>query len=182
MIYIFHYKMIYIITEMNKSRIKNKKSSTNEFKSLKSSKKNDNQYNTSWYEFVKPKTLNISVKLDLIPLPTTKPKEIKDRLNPFYGSEVVELSPAINCDLHLDYSQKGVAILYIEHGSQCQKLGFQVGDIILTVDNKRMKKISDIENIQMQHRKNCRIKFKRNGKINHVDVYLRQRKRYYSRL
>eukprot|EP00483_Globobulimina_turgida_P008271 UN08287 len=101
-------------------------------------------------------------------------------MNPFYGAEVVELCPAINSDFGLDFAEQGVAIWDIEIGSQSFKLGFRIGDILISVDNQRCRNLKDIEKIgdKMQLRKNCRIKFKRNGKINHVDVYLRTRKRY----
>lgn len=138
----------------------------------------------SWVDFEKFEELDIYVTISCIPPPTSKPLEIKDRMNPFYGSEVVELCPAINSDFGLDFSQTGVAVWDIETGSQAYKLGFRIGDIIISFDNVRVKKLDDIQKMgdKMQLRKNCRIKFKRNGQINHVDVYLRTRRRYYSRL
>ena len=138
----------------------------------------------SWCDFAKYDDIEIEVAPKLIPPPKKKPLEIKDRMNPFYGCEIVELCPAINSDFGLDFAEMGVAIWDIEIGSQSYKLGFRIGDIILSVDNQRCKTLKDIENIgdKMQLRKNCRIKFKRNGRINHVDVYLRTRRRYYSRL
>ena len=138
----------------------------------------------SWIDFESSQDLEIYVCPELIPPPKKKPLEIKDRMNPFYGCEIVELCPAINSDFGLDFAEMGVAIWDIEVGSQSYKLGFRIGDIIISVDNQRCKTLKDVKTIgdKMQMRKNCRIKFKRNGKINHVDVYLRTRKRYYSRM
>lgn len=140
--------------------------------------------NPSWIDFDKRDEKQISVTIELIPLPEKKPLEIKDRLNPFYGAQIVELCPLINSDFGLDFSQQGVAILDVEPGSQASKLGFKMGDIILSIDNQRLRTLEDIEFIgdRLQTRKSCRIKFKRNGKINHVDVYLRSRRRIFSRL
>merc|ERR1712154_528530 len=131
--------------------------------------------NISWIDFDKYEDLEIVVSPQLIPPPKKKPLEIKDRMNPFYRCEIVELCPAINSDFGLDFAEVGVAIWDIEVGSQSYKLGFRIGDIIVSVDNQRCKSLKDAEKIgdKMQLRKNCRIKFKRNDKINHVDVYLR---------
>merc|ERR1712154_423531 len=129
----------------------------------------------SWADFKESEELFVDVRTELIPAPKKKPFEVKNRMNPFYGCEVVELCPAINSDFGLDFAETGVAIWDIEVGSQSYKLGFRIGDIIISVDNQRCKSLKDAEKIgdKMQLRKNCRIKFKRNDKINHVDVYLR---------
>jgi hypothetical protein len=142
-------------------------------------------FDIAWTEFESYQELDILVPIKLIPPPSKKPLEIKDRVNPFFGAEVVELCPAINSDFGLDFNQMGVAIWDLERGSQADKLNFRIGDIILYADNFRIRKLEDVESIgeRMQMRKNCRIKYKRAGKINHVDVYLRStRRRYYSRL
>eukprot|EP01083_Nonionella_stella_P030904 84690_1 len=162
----------------------NKNRTEDENESIITPFKRRNLSDMSWIDFEKYEDMAIEVAPQLIPPPKKKPLEIKDRMNPFYGSEIVELCPAINSDFGLDFAETGVAIWDIEMGSQSFKLGFRIGDIILSVDNQRCRTLKDIENIgdKMQLRKNCRIKFKRNGRINHVDVYLRTRKKYYSRM
>ena len=158
----------------------------NDFKSVpKSSSASSSSFSRSWVDFgARGEKSTISVRIELIPLPEKKPLEIKDRLNPFYGAQIVELCPAINSDFGLDFAQQGVAIWDVEPGSQAMKLGFRIGDIVISIDNTRLRTLDDIENIgdRLQTRKSCRIKFKRSGRINHVDVYLRTRRRYFSRM
>lgn len=138
----------------------------------------------SWADFAKFEDIEIEVAPQLIPPPTKKPLEVKDRMNPFYGCDVVELCPAINSDFALDFAESGVAIWDIERGSQAERLGFKIGDVIVSVDNRRVRTLEDVEAIgeKMAMRKNCRIRYKRNGRTEHVDVYLRARKRYHSRM
>merc|ERR1712013_375454 len=100
----------------------------------------------SWVDFAESEEVFVDVTTELIPSPRKKPLEVKDRMNPFYGCEVVELCPAINSDFGLDFAEMGVAIWDIEDGSQAQKLG-RVGDIIVSVDNQRCRTLKDIESI-----------------------------------
>ncbi len=77
-----------------------------------------------------------------------------------------------------------MAIWDLEENSQGAKLGFIVGDIVVAIDNVRVKKLSDVRDMgeKMQMKKMCRIRFKRDGRVQHVDVYLRTRRRHFSRL
>ncbi|ETO37006.1 peptidase S1C, Do [Reticulomyxa filosa] len=109
----------------------------------------------------------INVTVQPIPAPEKRPLEIKDRMNPFYGATVAELSPSLNADFGLDFAMQGVIVYEVDTDLQAYRLGFRPGDIILGYDNgtKKMsvRALEDVEKIgdTMQFRKSCRIWYQR---------------------
>src|SRR5262249_17464638 len=70
--------------------------------------------------------------------------------SPFQGAKVSNLSPALADRLRLDPSAQGVVIVEIANGSPAQSLGFQPGDLVLSVNNARIAKTRDLERIAGQ--------------------------------
>ena len=70
--------------------------------------------------------------------------------SPFQGARVSNLSPALAESLRLDPSAQGVVIVDIAAGSAAQSLGFQRGDLVLSVNNAKIAKTRDLERVAGQ--------------------------------
>jgi S1-C subfamily serine protease len=65
--------------------------------------------------------------------------------SPFQGAKVANISPAVADELHLDADTQGVVMTDIADNGTAASIGFQKGDIILTVNNQKIAKTSDLE-------------------------------------
>jgi Do/DeqQ family serine protease len=70
--------------------------------------------------------------------------------SPFQGAKVSNLSPALADSLRLDPSSEGVVIVDIANGSPAHRLGFQRGDLVLSVNNAKIAKTRDLERVTGQ--------------------------------
>jgi S1-C subfamily serine protease len=71
---------------------------------------------------------------------------IKSR-SPLSGAKVGNLSPALAEELRLDPSAEGVVVLELGKGSVAQRLGFQKGDVVLAVNEKRVATSKELEKL-----------------------------------
>jgi Do/DeqQ family serine protease len=88
--------------------------------------------------------------------------EIKAR-SPFLGATVANLSPALADDLRLDTQTRGVVIVAVADGSEAQSLGFQKGDIIVSVNNQKMERPTDLDRVTRAGGRQWRITINRGG-------------------
>jgi Do/DeqQ family serine protease len=91
--------------------------------------------------------------------------------SPFQGARVSNLSPALAESLRLDPSSQGVVIIDIAAGSAAQSLGFQRGDLVLSVNNAKIAKTRDLERVAGQQSRRWNITIVRGGQ--QVSVELR---------
>src|SRR5215468_5378547 len=91
--------------------------------------------------------------------------------SPFQGVRVSNLSPALAENLRLDPSTQGVVIVDIAAGSPAQSLGFQRGDLVLSVNNAKIAKTRDLERAAGQQSRRWSITIVRGGQ--QVSVELR---------
>ena len=91
--------------------------------------------------------------------------------SPFQGARVSNLSPALAENLRLDPSTQGVVIVDITAGSPAQSLGFQRGDLVLSVNNAKIAKTRDLERVAGQQSRRWSITIVRGGQ--QVSVELR---------
>src|SRR6266403_1227136 len=91
--------------------------------------------------------------------------------SPFQGARVSNLSPALAENLRLDPSTQGVEIVDIAAGSPAQSLGFQRGDLVLSVNNAKIAKTRDLERVAGQQSRRWSITIMRGGQ--QVSVELR---------
>jgi Do/DeqQ family serine protease len=78
-----------------------------------------------------------------------RPREelvIKSR-SPLSGAKVGNLSPALAEELRLDPSAEGVVVLDLTKGSIAQRLGFQKGDVVLAINDKRVATSKELEKV-----------------------------------
>jgi Do/DeqQ family serine protease len=90
--------------------------------------------------------------------------------SPFQGARISNLSPALADDLHIDPATQGVVIVDISNGSPAQSLGFQRGDLVLSVNNTKIARTRDLERIAGQQNRLWRITIMRGGQQMSVEL------------
>ncbi|HET9246631.1 MAG TPA: DegQ family serine endoprotease [Xanthobacteraceae bacterium] len=90
--------------------------------------------------------------------------------SPFQGARVSNLSPALADSLRLDPSAEGVVIVDIASGSPAQTLGFQRGDLVLSVNNAKIAKTRDLERATGQQSRRWSITIVRGGQQLSVEL------------
>jgi len=96
--------------------------------------------------------------------PDTPREEIEIRSrSPFLGATVANLSPALADDLRLDTQTRGVVIVGVADGSEAQTLGFQKGDIVVSVNNQKIERPADLDRVTRAGGRQWRITINRGG-------------------
>jgi Do/DeqQ family serine protease len=96
--------------------------------------------------------------------PDTPRGEIEIRArSPFLGATVANLSPALADELRLDEESHGVVIVGVADGSAAQSIGFQKGDIVVSVNNQKIEKSADLDRITRAGSRQWRITINRGG-------------------
>jgi len=104
------------------------------------------------------------VPVALQSLPDTPRQELEIRArSPFRGATVANLSPALADELRLDPNTEGVVVTEVADGSEAQSIGFQKGDIIVSVNNQKIAKPADLERIAGAGGRQWRITLIRGG-------------------
>ena len=102
------------------------------------------------------------VAVGLQTLPDTPRDEIEIHgHSPFLGATVANLSPALADELRLDPQSKGVVITNVADGSAAQSIGFQKGDVVVSVNNQKIAKPDDLERISNAGARQWRITIQR---------------------
>ncbi len=83
--------------------------------------------------------------------------------SPFQGARVANISPAVADELHLDGDSEGVVVTDVAGDSTAANVGFQKGDIILSVNNQKIARTSDLEKATRESSRLWRIKLVRGG-------------------
>ncbi len=108
------------------------------------------------------KPIKLAVPLETAPDSGRNEIEIKSR-SPFEGAKVANISPAVADELHLDADTEGVVVIELGDDTTAANIGFQKGDIIVSVNNQKITKTSDLERVSSQTARLWRIVFVRNG-------------------
>lgn len=116
------------------------------------------------------KAFTIPIKL------AAAPEGMRDEItinneSPFTGVKVVNLSPAVADELRLDNANEGVAVSDVADGSVAQNVGFRRGDIIASVNDKKIGTTRDLERVTSERSRAWRIVIKRGGR--EISVVLR---------
>jgi Do/DeqQ family serine protease len=83
--------------------------------------------------------------------------------SPFQGATVANISPALADELHLDSGTQGVVVVALVDDGMAANVGFRKGDIILSVNNKKIVKTADLERAVSEARRLWRITLMRGG-------------------
>jgi Do/DeqQ family serine protease len=108
------------------------------------------------------KAMTLKVALEGLPDRPLDQVEIRSR-SPFLGATVANLSPALADELRLDPQTEGVVITDVADGSAAQSVGFQKGDIVVTVNNQKIGKPVDLDRIASAGGRQWRITIMRGG-------------------
>ena len=111
----------------------------------------------------RPKTLRLVAKA-----PPTLPKpnvyKVPGR-NPFNGAIVANLSPAFALDNGLDDMKRGVVVVSSGGGSVAERLGLKKGDIVLTINSKKISTVKNFKKVVSYRRELWRISILRDDKV-----------------
>jgi Do/DeqQ family serine protease len=83
--------------------------------------------------------------------------------SPLQGAKVANISPAVADELHLDSDTEGVVVTDLADGGAAANVGFQKGDIILSVNNQKIARTSDLEKATRESQRIWRITLVRGG-------------------
>jgi len=90
--------------------------------------------------------LTVPVALERAPEIPRDEITIRSR-SPFSGARVANLSPGLADELQLEGSTSGVVILDVDNGSYASNLGFQRGDVIVSVNGERIEHTAQLERV-----------------------------------
>ena len=90
--------------------------------------------------------------------------------SPFQGAKVSNLSPALADELRIDPDAQGVVILDVANGSPAQRLGFQKGDLVVSVNSTNIAKTRDLNRVASQQNRVWRITILRGGQQMSVEL------------
>jgi Do/DeqQ family serine protease len=108
------------------------------------------------------RSMTLPIALQSLPDSPRQEVQIKAR-SPFTGATVASLSPALADELRLDAETEGVVITEVADGSAAQSLGFQKGDVVVSVNNEKINKPADLERVTNAGGRNWRITIMRGG-------------------
>jgi Do/DeqQ family serine protease len=104
------------------------------------------------------------VDVPLQSLPDTPRHEVQIKgQSPFVGTTVTNLSPALADELRLDPQTEGVVITDVADGSPAQSIGFQKGDVVVSVNNQKIAAPDDLERLSAAGGRQWRITINRGG-------------------
>jgi Do/DeqQ family serine protease len=104
----------------------------------------------------------VTVALQSVPQGARDEIEIRAR-SPFRGATVANLSPGLADELRLDPQSEGVVVVGVADGSEAQSVGFQKGDIVVSVNNQKIAKSADLDRIVRAGSRLWRITIDRGG-------------------
>jgi S1-C subfamily serine protease len=108
------------------------------------------------------RSMTLPIALQSLPDTPRQEVQIKAR-SPFLGATVANLSPALADELRLDAQAEGVVITDIANGSTAQSIGFQKGDVVVSVNNEKINKPADLERLTTAGGRQWRITILRGG-------------------
>ena len=108
----------------------------------------------------------LPVSIALSPAPKNANSELRNLAgqHPLDGTRVAELSPALADELGLD-ADGGVVVAQVRSGSIAGRLGFQPGDIVLTIGNDRITSVEQLEAAIKQRRRVWQMTVKRGEQV-----------------
>jgi Do/DeqQ family serine protease len=100
--------------------------------------------------------VTVPVALETAPEAPRNEITIRSR-SPFSGAKVADLSPALADELQLDNASRGVVIVDVDNGSYASNLGFQRGDVIVSVNGEHVSGTRELERLSSAGSRSWRI-------------------------
>jgi Do/DeqQ family serine protease len=104
----------------------------------------------------------IAIALETAP-ETPREEIVIQARSPFAGAKIANLSPALADELRLESSTEGVAVVEVTEGTLAQNVGFQKGDVIVSVNNTKIAKTRDLEKVAQAGSRVWRVVIQRGG-------------------
>jgi len=111
----------------------------------------------------KPVTVNVAMR----PAPETPPREeirLRGR-SPFAGATIVNYSPAVAEETGVEGIDEGVVITDIDDNSTAARVNLQKGDVVLEVNNERIRRTKDLEEVSSMRPRFWRLTIRRGGQV-----------------
>jgi serine protease Do len=90
--------------------------------------------------------------------------------NPLSGSKLVNLSPAVAAEVGFDESATGVLVVDVRRGTWASRIGLRPGDIILTINGRKIGLVDDIRAATSREHDRWQIEIRRGDKKLRVEV------------
>ncbi|MGE0752955.1 MAG: Do family serine endopeptidase [Variibacter sp.] len=111
------------------------------------------------------KEIHVDIALAAAPeVPPRDPVKVRTR-SPFLGTTVVNISPAVADEMHIDPGAKGVVVSEVEDGTPAQMVGLRRGDIVQELNGETVTRTKDIERLTRTPQRVWRLKVNRGGQI-----------------
>ncbi|MGE5506723.1 MAG: DegQ family serine endoprotease [Actinomycetota bacterium] len=106
-----------------------------------------------------------TVPVRLVAPPENPPRDATDvgGRNPFSGTTIANLNPALAEELGLEGSATGVMVLRVKRGSVANRLGLQPGDLILRINDRPVGSVADAKALLSRDAPRWGITINRNG-------------------
>ncbi len=109
----------------------------------------------------------VVVPISLIAAPEKPPRDlIKIKgASPFAGASVVNISPATIEEFSIASAHDGVAVIDAEEGSPAAMVGFQKGDVVLSLNGEKIATTHDLERVAAQRPYVWKLTINRGGQV-----------------
>ncbi|MCO5131169.1 MAG: DegQ family serine endoprotease [Xanthobacteraceae bacterium] len=114
------------------------------------------------------KLMKLAVPLEVAP-DTNRNEVVITARSPFQGAKVANISPAVADELHID-SEDGVVITELADDGTAAGVGFQKGDVILSVNGTKIDDTKTLQRVAGERSRLWRITVVRNGQQIHVTL------------
>jgi Do/DeqQ family serine protease len=109
----------------------------------------------------------IIIPVSLMAAPETRPREpvtLRNR-SPLSGLTVMNMSPAVAEELSVDTGSEGVVVAAVEENSNSAQVGFQKGDVIISINNERPAASKDVERLTADRKVRWLLQISRGGQV-----------------
>jgi len=90
--------------------------------------------------------------------------------HPLSGAKVLNLSPAVAVEVGFDESAVGVLVIEVARGSWASRIGLRPGDIILTVNDRKIARVRDVTTATEAPRDRWYLEIRRANKKLRIEV------------
>ncbi|MFY8154838.1 MAG: PDZ domain-containing protein, partial [Hyphomicrobiales bacterium] len=110
------------------------------------------------------KPMDVDVALTIAPETTPRDEITLSGQSPLAGATVANLSPRVAEDVGLPIDATGVVVLRVDDDTPSSTVGFRPRDVILAVNEQRVRSSSDLAELVSQPRRVWRVTIQRDGK------------------
>ncbi len=111
---------------------------------------------------------------EIMSIPVEDPREgVPGEIGKNYGLNIQEISPELARYMSLK-SRQGVMVSAVRPGSQADKDGIQVGDILIEIDGQELPDVKTAQDLMKEGDDNLRVKLMRNNQVLIIELRLKE--------